>query len=108
MNISMTPEQRLLIAVFGEPERNLRAVRSGGQTAVMNDALCQLQPREKQTLEMRFGFKQENDAGKTYRAIAEEFCVGKERIRWICERALRKLRHPKISRKLKLFYLEEI
>ncbi len=66
-------------------------------------AVATLTPRERRVLELRFGL----DGGEklTLNKIREEFHVTEERIRQIEAKALRKLRHPTRSEKLKV-YLE--
>lgn len=66
---------------------------------VMPKLLDTLPPRERQIIELRFGFK----GGRllTYEEVASKFCVTRERIRQIEFKALRKLRHPSRSRALR-------
>ena len=65
--------------------------------------LATLTPREEQILRMRFGIGQKTDY--TLEEVGKQFAVTRERIRQIEAKALRKLRHPSRSRKLK-DYLE--
>ncbi|MEM7031681.1 MAG: RNA polymerase sigma factor RpoD [Chloroflexota bacterium] len=65
----------------------------------MRDILEQLTERERKVLEMRFGL--EDGQGRTLEEVGNEFGVTRERIRQIEAKALRKLRHPLRSRKLK-------
>jgi RNA polymerase primary sigma factor len=62
-----------------------------------------LRPREAQVLRMRFGL----DGGRehTLEEVGEHFAVTRERIRQIETAALRKLRHPSRSRKMRVFLL---
>ena len=62
-----------------------------------------LSPREKKVLKMRFGI--DNGRPRTLEEVGREFSVTRERIRQIEAKALRKLRHPSRSKKLKE-YLE--
>ncbi len=62
-----------------------------------------LTPRERQVLELRFGL--ENGRSRTLEEVGKKFQVTRERIRQIEAKALRKLRHPSWSRRLK-DYLE--
>jgi RNA polymerase primary sigma factor len=65
----------------------------------MNDILSGLTSRERQVLEMRFGLK--DGTARTLEEVGQEFGVTRERIRQIEAKALRKLRHPLRSRKLR-------
>ena len=65
--------------------------------------LAQLTPREAKVLRMRFGIDMNTD--HTLEEVGKQFDVTRERIRQIEAKALRKLRHPSRSRKLK-DYLE--
>ena len=58
-----------------------------------------LTPREKKVLQMRFGIL--NGKPRTLEEVGREFDVTRERIRQIEAKALRKLRHPSRSKKLK-------
>ena len=67
----------------------------------LEEVLNTLSPREKQVLELRFGL---NDGQpRTLEEVGKQFNVTRERIRQIEAKALRKLRHPTRSRKLKDF-----
>ena len=63
--------------------------------------LSTLTPREERVLRMRFGIGEKAD--HTLEEVGHEFTVTRERIRQIEAKALRKLRHPARSRKLKNF-----
>ncbi len=63
--------------------------------------LAQLTPREEKVLRMRFGIGEESD--HTLEEVGQDFNVTRERIRQIEAKALRKLRHPSRSNKLKVF-----
>lgn len=65
----------------------------------MRDALEVLSDRERQVLEMRFGLI--DGQPRTLEEVGQAFQVTRERIRQIEAKALRKLRHPLRSRKLK-------
>lgn len=65
----------------------------------LNDVLDTLSHREKRILELRFGIADARD--RTLEEVGREFGVTRERIRQIEAKALRKLRHPTRSRKLK-------
>ncbi len=65
----------------------------------MNEILSGLSDRERRVLEMRFGLK--DGTARTLEEVGQEFGVTRERIRQIEAKALRKLRHPIRSRKLR-------
>ena len=65
------------------------------------DVLSTLTPREEKVLKLRFGF--EDGRTRTLEEVGKEFNVTRERIRQIEAKALRKLRHPSRSKKLKDF-----
>ncbi len=63
--------------------------------------LATLTPREEKVLRMRFGIGEKSD--HTLEEVGKDFTVTRERIRQIEAKALRKLRHPTRSKKLKTF-----
>ena len=67
----------------------------------LEDVLSTLTPREKKVLELRFGL--EDGRNRTLEEVGKEFNVTRERIRQIEAKALRKLRHPSRSKRLKDF-----
>ncbi len=67
----------------------------------MLDVLKTLTPREEKVLRLRFGI--EDGRARTLEEVGKEFNVTRERIRQIEAKALRKLRHPSRSKKLKDF-----
>ena len=69
----------------------------------IEEVLTALTPREQRVLRLRFGL--EDGRSRTLEEVGQEFSVTRERIRQIEAKALRKLRHPSRSRKLK-DYLE--
>ncbi|MEK7354737.1 MAG: RNA polymerase sigma factor RpoD [Chloroflexota bacterium] len=69
----------------------------------IEEVLMALTPREQRVLRLRFGL--EDGRSRTLEEVGQEFNVTRERIRQIEAKALRKLRHPSRSRKLK-DYLE--
>lgn len=69
----------------------------------MEDVLTSLSPREGRVLQLRFGLK--DGKSHTLEEVGKKFGVTRERIRQIEAKALRKLRHPSRSRKLR-DYLE--
>ncbi|MBE0481444.1 MAG: sigma-70 family RNA polymerase sigma factor, partial [Dehalococcoidia bacterium] len=70
----------------------------------VEEVLSTLTPRERRILQLRFGL--EDNRSRTLEQVGKEFGVTRERIRQIEAKALRKLRHPSRSRKLKDYYLE--
>ena len=71
--------------------------------AQLNKVLSELSDRERRVLLLRFGLG--DDRSRTLEEVGKEFNLTRERIRQIEAKALRKLRHPSRSRKLK-DYLE--
>ncbi len=67
----------------------------------LNGVLTTLTDREQEVLKLRFGL--EDGRARTLEEVGKEFSVTRERIRQIEAKALRKLRHPSRSRKLKDF-----
>src|SRR5215203_2288651 len=65
----------------------------------VEDVLASLTPRERRVLQLRFGL--EDGRSRTLEEVGKEFTVTRERIRQIEAKALRKLRHPSRSKKLK-------
>ena len=67
----------------------------------LTDVLDTLTPREEKVLRLRFGL--DDGRARTLEEVGREFQVTRERIRQIEAKALRKLRHPSRSKKLKDF-----
>ena len=67
----------------------------------MTRILSSLTPREERVLRMRFGIGMDQD--HTLEEVGQQFAVTRERIRQIEAKALRKLKHPSRSRKLRSF-----
>lgn len=72
-----------------------------GMQDIIKDVLDSLTPREAKVLRMRFGIEMTTD--HTLEEVGKQFDVTRERIRQIEAKALRKLRHPSRSEKLKSF-----
>jgi RNA polymerase primary sigma factor len=72
---------------------------------VTKDVLDTLTPREAKVLRMRFGIEMSTD--HTLEEVGKQFDVTRERIRQIEAKALRKLRHPSRSERLKSFLDQE-
>ena len=68
-----------------------------------DELLSQLTPQQKRVIILRFGLK--DGRSRTLEEVGQEFGVTRERIRQIEDKALKRLRHPSRSRKLKE-YLE--
>ncbi len=79
----------------------LDAAQYGSLRDVTKDVLDSLTPREAKVLRMRFGIEMNTD--HTLEEVGKQFDVTRERIRQIEAKALRKLRHPSRSEKLKSF-----
>ncbi len=67
----------------------------------VEDVLGTLSERERRVLQLRFGL--EDGRSRTLEEVGRDFGVTRERIRQIEAKALRKLRHPSRSRKLRDF-----
>ena len=67
----------------------------------LTEVLSTLTPREEKVLRLRFGI--EDGRTRTLEEVGKEFNVTRERIRQIEAKALRKLRHPSRSKRLKDF-----
>jgi RNA polymerase primary sigma factor len=65
----------------------------------IGDALAKLTERERKIILLRFGL--EDGRFRTLEEVGREFGITRERIRQIEAKALRKLRHPTYSRKLR-------
>ncbi|HEX9017011.1 MAG TPA: sigma-70 family RNA polymerase sigma factor, partial [Chloroflexota bacterium] len=65
----------------------------------VDDVLRSLTHRERRVLQLRFGL--DDGRQRTLEEVGKEFGVTRERIRQIEAKALRKLRHPSRSKKLK-------
>lgn len=87
---TLTPEQQVSLNRLGD---------------TINDALSGLTPREAKVLRMRFGLEGLS-TDYTLEEIGKQFDVTRERIRQIEAKALRKLRHPTRSEKLRTFFPE--
>ena len=70
----------------------------------LEEVMNTLTPREAKVLKLRFGL--EDGKARTLEEVGKEFMVTRERIRQIEAKALRKLRHPSRSRKLKDFLID--
>jgi RNA polymerase primary sigma factor len=82
------------------------SVISANLREITDEVLKSLTPREEKVIKMRFGLGP-NGSEHTLEEVGQHFAVTRERIRQIEAKALRKLRHPSRSRKLRAF-LESI
>lgn len=78
------------------------AVVAANLREITDEVLKTLTPREEKVIKMRFGLGP-NGSEHTLEEVGQHFAVTRERIRQIEAKALRKLRHPSRSRKLKAF-----
>jgi RNA polymerase primary sigma factor len=78
------------------------AVVASNLREITDEVLATLTPREEKVIKMRFGLGS-NGSEHTLEEVGQHFAVTRERIRQIEAKALRKLRHPSRSRKLKAF-----
>jgi hypothetical protein len=69
----------------------------------IEEVLSTINPREKRVIQLRFGL--EDGRNRTLEEVGKEFNVTRERIRQIESKALRKLRHPSRSRKLRDYFV---
>ena len=73
--------------------------------AQIDEVLAQLNEREQSVIKMRFGLL-DDESDRTLEEIGKELNVTRERVRQIESSAIKKLKHPKVGRKLKN-YIEE-
>ena len=95
-------EENSYLGDFIEDETVLGPVDAASKQLLkeqLNEILTSLSERERRVLEMRFGLT--DGQGRTLEEVGTEFGVTRERIRQIEAKALRKLRHPIRSRKLR-------
>lgn len=92
---------------FGDFIQDKKAVSPANETVrsmlkeEMNSALCTLTEREKKILVLRFGIS--DGCPRTLEEVGNVFKVTRERVRQIEAKALKKLRHPTRSRRLRTF-----
>ena len=95
-------EEDTRLKEFIEDETTLSPFESASRELLkghINDVLTTLNAREKKVLELRFGLS--DDRTRTLEEVGREFGVTRERIRQIEAKALRKLRHPSRSKRLR-------
>ncbi|MFH1486159.1 MAG: RNA polymerase sigma factor RpoD [Chloroflexota bacterium] len=98
-------EQDSHLADFIEDSTTLPPPEAAAQELLkgqVEEALLSLSDRERRVMILRFGL--EDGKSRTLEEVSKEFHVTRERIRQIEAKALRKLRHPTRSRKLKDYY----
>ncbi len=94
LTVAFSPDGKVLASGGWDNTVRLWAVPSG-------QAVATLTPREEKVLRMRFGIGEKSD--HTLEEVGQDFEVTRERIRQIEAKALRKLRHPSRSKRLKSF-----
>ncbi|MBI2906038.1 MAG: RNA polymerase sigma factor RpoD [Chloroflexi bacterium] len=98
-------EQDSHLADFIEDSTTLPPVEAASHQLLkeqLEETLLSLSDRERRVVVLRFGL--EDGKSRTLEEVGKEFQVTRERIRQIEAKALRKLRHPTRSRKLKDYY----
>ena len=85
----------------GTPQRRIEAASHQLLKEQVDDILHTLSKREAKVLQLRFGL--EDGRQRTLEEVGREFGVTRERIRQIEAKALRKLREPRRSKKLRDF-----
>jgi RNA polymerase primary sigma factor len=92
------------LADFVEDQEAMSPAEAAANTLLrreIEDALGKLTPRERDVIRMRFGL--EDGTPRTLEEVGRHFSVTRERIRQIEAKALKKLKHPSKSRKLREF-----
>ena len=84
---------------YGKGARRRPLAVADRPSVQVEDVLDSLTERERKVLQLRFGL--DDGRSRTLEEVGKEFHVTRERIRQIEAKALRKLRHPSRSRKLK-------
>ena len=96
--------ERLMDLIFIKDEKSLSPVEAASNNLLKSHVglvLESLNHREQRVLQLRFGL--EDGRSRTLEEVGREFGVTRERIRQIEAKALRKLRHPTRSKKLRDF-----
>jgi len=104
LELPMGEEEDSHLGDFIEDRNALPPVEAASRQLLkeqIDEVLSSLTHREQRVLVLRFGL--EDGRGRTLEEVGQEFNVTRERIRQIEAKALRKLRHPSRSRKLKDF-----
>lgn len=95
----------LLEEIFGKHVAVVSEADNSWLAGIIGDVLFTLSEREHLAIRLRYGFDKDN-GGMTFGEIGKNFGVTSERIRQIEAKALRKLRHPSRSDKLRGFLYE--
>jgi RNA polymerase primary sigma factor len=104
LELPMGEEEDSHLGDFIEDRNALPPVEAASKQLLkeqIDDVLSSLTHREQRVLQLRFGL--EDGRSRTLEEVGQEFNVTRERIRQIEAKALRKLRHPSRSRRLKDF-----
>jgi len=106
MDSQYQPYQDFLQKVFGKRD-DLLPLRPKDITMIHAILVKRLTSRESEAIQMRFGL---NEEGKEYvfREIGDKFNVCGEAIRYVCAKAIRKLRHPQNSRELRWLFRDAL
>ena len=102
LDMPVGTEENSFLGDFIEDENSPAPVDSASRRMLqeqMSEILDDLPERERRVLSMRFGL--EDGTSQTLEDVGKEFNITRERVRQIEARALRKLRHPMHSRKLR-------
>ena len=102
LDMPVGTEENSFLGDFIEDENSPAPVDSASRHMLqeqMSEILDDLPERERRVLSMRFGL--EDGTSQTLEDVGKEFNITRERVRQIEARALRKLRHPMHSRKLR-------
>ena len=102
LNTPVSPDENSFLGDFIEDDSLPGPVDSASRHLLkehMHEILDELNERERRVLIMRFGL--EDGVTRTLEDVGREFEVTRERVRQIEAKALRKLRHPRRSRKLR-------
>ena len=92
-----TPINYYVTAKYGDIIKKVNDIEYKGEQ--LEEVLQTLTPREAMVLKLRFGL--DDGRPRTLEEVGKKFAVTRERIRQIEAKALRKLRHPSRSKKLK-------
>ena len=97
--VGMVCEEKFAALLSGNYGYEPKFLNCFGRCTLINEVLDTLTEREQKVLRLRFGM--DDGRARTLEEVGKEFQVTRERIRQIEAKALRRLRHPSKSRKLK-------